>query len=281
VSTWCRSGVALMTPAIALSVAVAVLRAHPHRRFRWLLVAAAWLVVAIPSLPLHNATRHNTWVTIWEGLGDFDRTKGHTWDDRVVKQILIDAGFPGMTGKRALFSDPGDYTGPTLYFRDLVIDHAVHDPAWLAGILVRRVAVTVTQWKLRPLGGGNAPSFAPRTAANEGLIDSYYSLLTTADQLGLGPWRLELPLPILWLPLVALAFVLWIRPAGERGLAWGVVGVVALAAGSVPIIVGTGGGIETQSFVIVYFVAAALAFPSQRRASDPARARVGTGSQRL
>ena len=94
------------------------------------------------------------------------------------------------------------------------------DPLWYAGILLKRLAATVTQWKLRSWGPWSGHPVAPRGHPSEGVIDAYYALTTTVDFVGAGPFRLELPLPVLVLPTWGLVFLAWRRkglPASGRG----------------------------------------------------------------
>src|SRR5206468_12338898 len=78
------------------------------------------------------------------------------------------------------------------------------DPGWYAGILARRVAATVSLYKLwpwPPLGGA---SIVAARSDNEGVTDNYYSMIAQADWIGLGPWTAEAPMALVLAPTLLL-----------------------------------------------------------------------------
>jgi hypothetical protein len=202
------------------------------------------------------------WLGLWEGLGDFDRTKGHAWDDDVAREVLRRAGMAPPERYPVWENAPENEA----LFRRLVVDDVRSAPGWYAGILARRVWVTLTQIKLSPWAPRDGLSIAPRRSSNEGAIDTYYAMATTADRIGLGPWRFELPLVLLWEPtvLLILLFLLGrgiarLHPWATRlGPALFVMLCVAVAALSLPVLFTTAAGLETQAFVMVYFLGAAF-----------------------
>ena len=151
-------------------------------------------------------------------------------------------------------------------FRRLVLDDVRSAPGWYAAILARRAWVTLTQIKLSPWAPRDGVSIAPRRSPSEGAIDMYYSMATPADWIGLGPWRLELPLLVLWEPALLLIFLFGLglfiarlRPWAPRlAPALFVMLCVAGAAFGLPVLFTTAGGLETQSFVMVYFLGVAF-----------------------
>lgn len=85
----------------------------------------------------------------------------------------------------------------------------------------------------------------------------YYNMTATADVFVLGRHEGEVPLWLLWLPLLTLivggiAFM----PGWRSEL--GLVAIVAAAATAQPVLVTTAGAHETQAFVLVYLLATAF-----------------------
>jgi hypothetical protein len=87
-------------------------------------------------------------------------------------------------------------------------------------------------------------------------------MATPVDWLGVGPWRFEVPLVLLWGPTLLLILVFglgrWIaalRPAAATaGSALFVVLCMAVAGLGLPLLFTTAAGLETQAFAIVYFL---------------------------
>jgi hypothetical protein len=191
---------------------------------------------------------HDVWLTLWEGLGDFDRTKNHFWLDERA-QLLV--------GKRLLMSPESERI-----LRAAVLRDVKDDPVWFARILLKRFAATVLQRKLWPWEPVSGMSIAPASASNEGVIDTYYSLTATADRFGLGRHRVEVPIPLLllpWLFLILRALFLRLRgsPDALRSSTL-VVPLLAAAAIALPVAVTTAGALEPQAFVLAYLLAAAF-----------------------
>jgi hypothetical protein len=147
-------------------------------------------------------------------------------------------------------------------FRARVLADVSADPAWYAGILARRLLATLTQWKLWPSAARTGATFAPRSAENEGLIDSYYGLVPTIDLLGLGSSRVEIPAAFFPGFLVVAALVAWRRPAARSDLA--VPAALLLAALPVPLLISTAGALETQAAALPALLCAALAAEAGR-----------------
>ena len=204
--------------------------------------------------------RHAFWHGVWMGLGDFDRTKGHIWDDREAYAAAERAGgFPNKTTHYDTRNEP--------ILRRLVLDEIGSDPGWYAAILLKRLAATVTQAKLWPWGPRSGRSIAASSSPHEGVIDAYYSLVTPIDWIGVGARRLELPLPVLLLPTwVLLACALLFRWRGSPGVTasrllrmCGVLGILASAALVHPVILTTASALEMQSIVVLYYLGTAFA----------------------
>jgi hypothetical protein len=264
----CRSGSLFLLPGYVLAIAAGAWRrggrgGGPGPRATRALHAVVLLGVFIAPYALVREPRHHEiWLGLWEGLGDFDRTRGHAWDDDVAREVLRRAG--AEPPERYPVWEYAPANEPL--FRRLMLDDVRSAPGWYAGILARRLGATLTQIKLAPWAPRDGLSIAPRRSPNEGVIDSYYSLTTPADWIGLGPWRFELPLLLLWWPalLLVLLFVLGrgiarLRPWSARlAPAAFVLLCVAVAALGLPVLFTTAAGVETQAFVVVYFLGVAF-----------------------
>jgi hypothetical protein len=248
----CRSSVLLLLPAFAVTLGIALRRAAPPPRPSALVAVALAAALAVPYLLVRQPEHHGLWSALWEGLGDFDREKGHAWSDPVAEQV-----------SRAAGAGPLWTPGSEALFRRLVLNDIAEDPAWYARILLKRTAATITQWKLWPWRPRDGTPVRPRTSWNEGFMDKYYGYTTTVDHVGLGLWRLELPIGLLLLPGLLLAVLAVLRPPGERprGAHAGLIvaAVVALATLPLPVLISTAAAQEKQAFALVYFLALGFA----------------------
>ena len=264
----CRSGSLFLLPGYVLALAAGAWRLGARRPANGqmasrLVHAAVFLALFITPYALGRQPRHHeVWLGLWEGLGDFDRTKGHAWDDDVAREVLRRAGMAPPERYPVWENAPENEA----LFRRLMLTDMRSDPGWYAGILARRLWATLTQIKLSPWAPRDGLSITPRRSSNEGAIDIYYAMATPADRIGLGPWRFELPLVLLWGPalLLILLFTLGrriarLRPwAARRGPVLFVMLCVAVAALGLPVLFTTAAGLETQAFVMVYFLGVAF-----------------------
>jgi len=136
---------------------------------------------------------------------------------------------------------------------------------WFLTILGKRVLATVTEDELLVLGGRGAKSEQARRGPgapippNQGRIRFFYHLVPTADSVGLGPWRLALPLGVLW--AMGAAFV---YAAARERRGWGtrpalvVAACLACSVLPLPVLITTAGALETEAFVLVYLLAFAF-----------------------
>ena len=85
-----------------------------------------------------------------------------------------------------------------------VLRDIADDPLWFAGILLRRLGATVTQWKLWPWPPLDGRSIAAARSRNEGALDSYYALAAPVDRFGVGGAEIEVPIALLLAPTAAL-----------------------------------------------------------------------------
>jgi hypothetical protein len=254
----CRSGVALMLPALLVLLAASL---APIDRGRRPTAAAACLALLLaPYALMAQPERHDVWAGVWEGLGDFDREKGHAWSDPVAEDVVRRAGASGLRTAE----------GMAVLKRE-VFAHVREDPGWYAGILGRRLAATVSQHRLWPTVRADGLWMRRGTSANEGFIDKYYAYTTTVDFLGFGNDRqVELPIAVLVLPTLALFG--W--AAVDRGLRAPAAAVAVLMAAALPlpVLITTAGAVEPQAFALAYGLGAAfLADALARRA----RTRIG------
>jgi hypothetical protein len=258
-----RSVSLLSLPALLLALAFAARRLASPRRAAPALVACALLVVPYLGLRALNdawmdATlqrlriqrrapqQHDVWITLWQGLGDFDRAKGHVFLDKAGE---LEARKHGSNERLSPLSEA--------IFRKLVLREIRDDPLWYAEILARRAWATLTLLKLLPRESVDGRSFAAASHDSEGVTDGYYAMTLGADFVRLGRAVVELPLPLLWLPALALAALAALGQAGARaGLP--VLGCVALAALPAPVLLTTASSFETQSFAVVHLAAAAF-----------------------
>jgi hypothetical protein len=247
VCTLCRSGGVLLLPGFTLILVAAAARLAIVPLPRRAAVAAVCLALFLtPWLVLKQPQKHDVWPAVWEGLGDFDRTKGHTWSDPVADELVRRGGATG-------FRTP---LGMDLLKAD-ALRHIREDPGWYAGILARRAFATVTQHRLWPTVRADGLWMRTSTSPNEGFMDKYYGYTTTVDWLGFGnDLQVEVPIGLMVLPALAL-FVWAARDPALRPRALMVLAVMA-AALPLPVAISTAGAVEPQAFALAYGLGAAL-----------------------
>jgi hypothetical protein len=268
----CRSSALLMLGGFVLALALAAARIDGARGGARLAATLGLTVLFVaPYLVLRAPQHHDVWAAVWEGLGDFDREKGHAWSDDVAEQVVRAEGASSRTSAEG-----------QAILRRLVLREVRDDPGWYARILAHRIAATVTQEKLWPRASVDGLWMARARSANEGFLDKYYAYTTTVDFFGFGAHQVELPVGLLAAPslaVVALAF--WPRRDSGRSPLRAtidaaaasarsdlrVMGCAAVAALPVPVLLTTAGGAEPQAFAIVYFLGAAFAAEALVRAA--------------
>ena len=233
----CRSSTLLLLPGFALALVAALwrLRAALGRRTAVVALGAAALLL-VPFGLVRQPSHHGVWSAFWEGFGDFDREKGHAWSDAAAEEVSQ------RGGGGALWTP-----GSEALFRGLVLEAVRQDPLWYGEILVKRLAATTLQWKLWPWRPRDGTPVRASTSWNEGFIDKYYGYSTTVDHVGLGEWRLELPISALLVPTAVLIGL-------RRGAPLRVMAVVALATLPLPVLVSTAAAQETQAFALTYLL---------------------------
>jgi hypothetical protein len=249
VCVFCRSSAALLWPGFVLAAGLGFRRLFGASWRTAAAVAVVGVVFALPSRLVQGAQQNDVWQPLWEGLGDFDREKGYTWSDAAAVSAARLAGAP------SLWTDESE-----AFFRSAILRDVASDPAWFGGILARRLASTVTLWKLWPWAPRDGLYLREHTAPNEGVMDKYWTYTTTVDHLGFGAKMVELPITVLVAPAVVLvAMALRARrrtPAGDAAV---VASCVALSALVLPVLITTAGGQEAEAFAITYLLATALA----------------------
>jgi len=269
VASWRALPAARPSRRAALALAALVLYAAPcalppllHER---------WLQGTLGRLQIYRKPKavHDVWVTLWQGLGDFDRSKGHTFLDKAGELEAKKHGSPLRLSERS-----------EELFRSLLLRDVREDPLWYAGILAKRTLATLTLRKLWPWGPLDGKSFAEASHPAEGVTDNYWGMTQRADFFRLGRSTWEAPMPLLLLPTLGLlGFALVarepLRADARRGV--GVTACVALAALPAPVLVSTAAGFEAETFVIAHLTGAAFfaecGFYALRRA---AAARAGS-----
>jgi hypothetical protein len=245
----CRSGSLFLIPALALVLAISVARvpSPAHRRNLWRVALTAFTLVLFlaPFAALRQPEHHDVWAGVWEGLGDFDRTKGHTWSDPVAEERVQREGAAGLRTPEAM-----------AVLRADVLDHVRDDPRWYAGILARRLFATITQSRLWPTVRSDGLWLARSTSPNEGFMDKYYTYTTTVDFLGFGAHKVELPVFVVLLPTAALLGWAAFAP---RWRPYALVTLLMMAATlPLPVLISTAGAVEPQAFALAYGLGFAL-----------------------
>ena len=267
----CRRGTLFLVPAFVLCLSWALARVTAGRPAKekalaWMgavgVLLAPYLLITLLTDRLAERTaraygsasvtlRHRPWLSLWEGLGDFDRTRGYEWRDAAARRFAAEEGGGRLLSPRS-----------ERLFREKVLRDVRQDPLWYASILGKRALATVSQWKLRPWGPMSGQSVAPAAAPNEGLVDAYYRLTATVDWMGIADRRFEVPLPVLWLAVVVLLVLRLVKRRSDSGAARGsdlrALAAVALGVGAMPVLVSTASALETQAFGLVYFLGFAL-----------------------
>jgi hypothetical protein len=247
---WCRSGVAMLVPGFLLALVIGARRLGRP----WLVLGLA-VTLLVPLLLSAPRSHHAVWHALWEGMGDFDRTKRHVWSDIAAGAELAAAGVdPGPDATMKLVSPVSE-----AYFRRVVIAEITQDPLWYAQILVRRIGATLFQTKLWPFRHATGRTFALKRFPNEGQIDGYYGWVRTVDLLGIGGRTSEIPIHLLIAPTALLGWIAVRGRAAERarrGLLC--LSCVAGGASTSPVLITTASAFEIQIFALVYFIGAVL-----------------------
>ena len=252
---------------------------------RWCLVILAVAVQITPSILARRPQNHAVWTSFWEGLGDFDRTKGYVWDDGATMEFLKAQGLPAswvdLSSERT-----------ASFLRARIAADISSDPQWYTRILAQRLLSTVLLWKLWPRAATDGTTFAPKVWPNEGSIDGKFRVVPTVDVLALGRHRFELPVATILGPsfLFAAAALarkrLGVLEAREVRLRGGlsILTCTTLAVLTLPVLLTTAGVLEPQAIGLVYFLGFGLCLDALRPdRSMPCGLRFGleSRSQRL
>jgi len=258
----CRSGTLLLLPGFALALGLACLRRRSGRP--WLVVVTSWLLLLalflLPYLAVRRPSYHEAWLGVWEGLGDFDRSKGHAWFDAEAKRQLREAGRDAPAGR---LLDPGPHEG---FFRQKVLEDITGDPLWYATILAKRLLATVGLTRLAPYAPRDGRSLQAKESPQEGAMNVYYHLTTTVDFVGIGGWKAELPVVFLWGPSLLCVLLCCTAGRSERlraarqHVAGGLAAAACVAAAALvsPVLITTASGIETEAFAVVHWLCCGL-----------------------
>lgn len=263
----CRGATLTLSGGFLLPLILAGLRVpNPASRVaRWSLVLLVVVVQVTPSILLRQPHHHAVWTSFWEGLGDFDRTKGYVWDDGATMEFLKAEGLPAswvdLSSERT-----------AAFLRARIAADIRSDPLWYTRILAQRLLSTVFLWKLWPRASADGSTFAPKVWPNEGSIDGKFRVVPTVDVLALGRHKLELPVAAMVVPSFlfgAAAFArkrLGILEAREARLRGGlsVLTCTTLAVLTLPVLLTTAGVLEPQAIGLVYFLGFGLCLDALR-----------------
>lgn len=250
IASACRSSVGLVLPGVLLAVFLGLRRTTGPGWKRRAAFGAILLLFLAWYPAMGRSQGHDVWQPLWEGLGDFDRSKGYTWSDEVAEQAAQAAGAPGLWTPES-----------EAFFRASILRDVRSDPAWFAGILWKRLTATALLTKLWPWEPGDGPSMALGDSDNEGAMDKYYSYAPTADRFQLGRRQVEAPVWALLLPTLLLGVLAGAptallgeeRRRGIRALL-GVLACLALGALALPVLITTAGGQEPQALALAYLL---------------------------
>jgi hypothetical protein len=285
IATLCRSGTLLLLPGFFLSLAFRERRRKTQggRLPVWrrgaaflagcVLLAAPYaagrgaLSMVIRRTRTHfegasgalSTTRHPLWHALWCGLGDFGAEKGFAWSDRAACDYVA-----RVTGQEPVRETLLAYMDPEheQVLRDRVLRAIRRDPAWFLGVLGRRFRATVFQTVILPW-----EPWSGRRRIESTPGENYYRLAPSADEFLLFDRRVEFPVFFFagatWL-LLAVSFFRGGKrvPTPVRKRLSGYRAVLrCLAAGTlaVPGGITTAGAIETQAFMVVYYLGTAFA----------------------
>jgi hypothetical protein len=261
----CRSDTLGLLPGWMLAIAAAARRAALGRQAPSearlpgggrgvMLVVSSIACFVMPYVIVRPSAHHAVWTAVWEGLGDFDQTKGHAWSDRAARQALQNAGLVRGAAKGFLVVPPEG----EIFFRRSVLKDITSNPGWYVAILAQRAFATIMQrtpWQWRPIHA----------------TTNYDDKTTRVNFVGFRNWRWELPVPLLMLPS-AMLFCVWGIAAmrghtAASGMAGGVGVLVCLAVEGlgVPVLISIAGGLETEAFLLTYVAGVALALDLARR----------------
>lgn len=271
----CRRGVSSMLPVFLLAVVLGGWRAAgPTQRARRAaaLLAGVALFLA-PWLLFRPSQRHEMWAGVWEGLGDYDTTKGHVWSDQAAAQRAWTAlGRTRPLPRRVRDDLVAWLSRPEVAaaLRRDVFEHVRDDPRWYAGILARRAFATVTLrrlWPRQSRDGRSVEAFEAPTRRRSAL-DKYWSYTASADWLGVGSRRVELPVGVLLAPPALWASWRWRRrpaPGSVDDAPLLLLGLLLAAALALPVGVSTASGTEAQATALVFYLGGAYALDDLRR----------------
>lgn len=256
----CRGGALLLLPGFCVAALRGSWRAGGMRK--WMVWVVACVLLIAPTVwareEVDALTRetfagrgrgtappqyHAVWFGIWAGLGDFDATKGHVWDDAATSAFMVQRGGSPL--------NPGSYDPRNEeILRSAVLADVLSDPSWYLTILTKRLGATIVQWNILPWGP--SAGFSSRfDESSRGYVASYYTLTAHVDVFRLYPLEVEVPF---W-ALIALTASLLILRRKDEMLWW-----LSFAAGALalPVLITTAGAIEPMGFGLVYVLGAAL-----------------------
>jgi len=253
VAAWCRSSSIIAMPPAALLLLIALFRAEAGASLKRRALLALVLLGALAA-PRALAPRqaHELWVGMWEGLGDFDREYGHVWSDPGARVTLDQEGYV-MERRGPYWTEESE-----AIFRRLVLKDIQAHPVWYAQILLRRTVATITQWRLWPTARDSGWTYQPSQHPAEGVTDTYYNFVKTADVFTASGRTWEAPLWSFWVAAGLFFALAFHRRSAESRRRLAVTSSFAVSALLMPVAVTTSSGMETQVFVFTFFLCAAF-----------------------
>jgi hypothetical protein len=267
VATWCRSSSVVFLPLAICLLLLAESRVKaPRGGWGRLGYALALILLMVAPKALGSKSSHEVWLGMWEGLGDFDRERGHEWSDFSARVALDREGYH--------MERRGPYWTPETeaIFKRLVLADIKENPLWFVKILGHRVVATLTQRRLAPKASDQGTTYEASSDPAEGVTDVYYNFVKTADVFTAFGRTREASLWMFWL----FGGVFLARGALSRSLPWrrrlGVVAAFGLGALVMPVALTTASGIETQVFAFTFLLCAAFLISDVRDVIRGARA---------
>ncbi len=237
----CRSSMVFLAPAFVLAVSAGVWKRTESlgARARGGVVAVSLALLLGPWLLSRSEGHHEVFLGLWEGLGDFDQTKGHYWNDAKAKDFLEMKGRP-IPRDRPIWL----YNNEDL-FKQAVVEDILGDPLWYSAILVKRA---VSAAALTRLWTDRLTALEP----SETTIRVYWNMAPPVHRLRFGEAVVSLWPPVL-IGLTLLAAGLR-RSSDGALLGIGFIGTLLL-----PVAFTTAAGVEVQGIGLVYLMGSALA----------------------
>jgi len=204
-----------------------------------------------PSLGNH----HPFWHIIWTGLGDFDKKNHYAVNDHMAVDFAKSKGWTTEFSNAAEGIDK-QYEH---ILKTSIINDILNDPFWYLGILRKRFFSTLFQLKLYPWKFRDGIFLKSEESNRSNAIDFYYMLIPRADNFGINPYMMELPIELFIFPTWIIILVSFFSVINKSFVnifqqEFFILFVVGVSSMILPVCVTTVAGIETQGFFIFYYL---------------------------